>query len=141
MRCAWLSIRPGRTVLADRSIVRTPDGASETGTTPSIRLPSTMSARSVSTSPAATSTRRPARTTRASAEGIGGAYSRPPPDAGCYRPLPATRIDSVGRYLKRGTAQAPSYDRGRGCLVGGGVAVRGDRPPGGRRRTHLVRPR
>ena len=87
--------------------MRTPEGASDAGSTAETRSPSSTSARSLSTSPAATSTRRPAITTSGSAEGIGGAYSRPPPSGGCYRPSTGTRSGPCGRYLKGGTTQAP----------------------------------
>src|SRR5918995_1999064 len=63
IRCAWQSIRPGSTVRPERSIVSGDDGASEIGTTSSIRPSTTTSARSATASLPTGSIRRPARTT------------------------------------------------------------------------------
>ena len=116
-------------------------GASEAGTTSRIRSPSSTRARSLSTSPAATSTRRPASTTSGWGEGIGGAYSRPPPAGG--------RLSTFARCAD-GVARADTSNMVRrkhhaSIVAGGhpggpGVAARRRQRAGQRRRAHVVRP-
>ena len=113
--CVCMSMRPGSTVWRLRSTTVPPVGSCPKGTTALIRSPSMTMARSVSTSAACTSMRRPARTTvRRSEVGMAGTIS-------ARAPYP---IDRSSRSIMACRSSRSKLRSCPGCTVRTGMSRR-----------------